>query len=32
MADNNLVLSDVGLTKLKEYEGVIDGLYDDPSV
>jgi len=31
MADNNLTLSDDGIAKLKEYEDVIDGLYDDSS-
>ena len=31
MADNKLTLSDNGIAKLKEYEAVIDGLYDDSS-
>jgi hypothetical protein len=31
MADNKLTLSDDGIAKLKEYEDVIDGLYDDSS-
>jgi GH24 family phage-related lysozyme (muramidase) len=31
MADNKLRLSDAGLGKLKKYEGIIDGLYDDQS-
>lgn len=30
MANNNLKLSDTGIAKVTEYEGSIDGLYDDP--
>jgi len=31
MAENKLTLSDDGIAKLKDHEGVIDGLYDDSS-
>src|ERR1051326_808366 len=31
MAKNSLAMSDDGLEILKQYEGSVDGLYDDPS-